>query len=88
MRAPQNRSGRSSAATEIDEEAGRDGKSKDQVEHGLPSHPFDGADAKGKGSKGGKAERQIEKIEHHMPPGGLARMIGPCRVKVLCCAQP
>lgn len=56
--------------TDIHEKARRQGKPKDQVEHGPPSHPFDGANAKGKDEEASEAKREVDKVKHERSPSG------------------
>lgn len=73
---------------EIDEQARRHGEPQDQVKHGNPSHPFSGANAKGKGRKDRKAKGEIGEVQHGSTPQDQARTMLRSRVKALFGKRP
>lgn len=65
----------------VGEEARRHGETQDQVEHGGRSHPPGGANGQGEGGKAGKAEGEIDQVQHGATPRVVARKPGAIRRK-------
>jgi hypothetical protein len=66
---------------EVDEEAGGNDETEGEVEHGVPSHPFGGTNAKREGREAAYAQGEVDEVQHVFSPGIPDRTIGEDRVR-------
>jgi hypothetical protein len=69
--------------TKVDEQARRDCKAQDEIDHGAPSHPLGGTHDQCKGGEARKAKGKVKEVKHRATPVGCFRTVLPDRVKAL-----